>query len=212
MKHAWFRIRLLVVAVGVMCSCPFPARAEMPLNQFNVAVGVASSVHDDGVHLKDSFATEAGYYRRLQPWFALGLEAGLFVGAKVGGVVPTAVDADGDGQADNVHFDESAFGATFRLTPVIQVGPILKGGGIKWNPYVSVGGGSYWVVLARTRGLPDSVPTRSMHGGFNYGAGLTLFFPGNWGIGAEFRCHQIIDRQNADAVYRTPTVHLSWLY
>lgn len=199
------------VLIVLLACWTAPVGAIADANEMVFSGGLASSVHHDGVHLKDSFAGSIAYFRRLHPWVAAGLEGGLFLGGKYGGAVPTAIDSDGDGNADSVRFEENAFGATLQLTPQIKLGPILGRGRVCWQPYVVGGGGFYRVIFARVGGAPGSLSSQSNHGGFNWGGGATVFF-GDFGIGAELRFHQVIDRGQPDTLYRVPSLQLHLLF
>lgn len=181
-------------------------RADQPMNEMMLAGGMATSIQDDAVHLRDSASVAVSYYRRVCPWAAVGLETGLFAGGRYGGIAPQGTDSDGNGNLDQISFDESALGLVYRLTPEIRIGPLLGSSPVQWHPFVAGGGGLYSATYASTAGLSARVPAQANHGGFNYGAGLLVYFARGFGLGAEIRWHHMIDRGAPDTVYQVPSL------
>jgi opacity protein-like surface antigen len=174
-----------------------------------ITPGVASFTGDSGDYLDDSFSIDLGLYNDMNDISQFGLEFGYITGADIEGRVPArlALDQNGDGIPDiNLVHDGTARIA--RVTPSIQLGPVIPiEGDFKIHPYVVGGGGYYWTHY--TGGVRED---DDHNGGWNVGGGLLLHLTKDFGLGFDIRYHRIEYSDGPDTTYLTPGGRIALLF
>jgi hypothetical protein len=187
------------------------ASAEDRPNSFSWMLGAAIA-QSEAAHFKDSVSLQGDYFRELNPWLSLGGLVGYLVSGKYVGTLPTNLDRNQDGKIDSdAHVDEAKWGATFFLTPQIKIGHVFHAGSFGFNPYAVFGGGYYSVVfLEKPSTAQQALGERpyTSYFGINYGGGLMFLFSDRFGIGGDFRVHQLFRTNHEDTIYNVPTLRM----
>jgi opacity protein-like surface antigen len=186
-------------------------------SELNLNPGIAITTSDTGDVTSNSFSIDGSYIKRMHEVAWIGPELGYLFGADLEGTVNDELVAGFGGTS----FTSDIKYRVIHFAPLIKLGPVLDVQGFKLNPFILGGGGYYFthrtggtvnITGGPLAGFSANVDSEDFHnGGFNYGAGISLNLPQNWGVGFELRYHRILYKDSPDFTFLTPALRFTLL-